>query len=151
MSALSMPDDAIVGGGQRCIILDRRPVEGGHFPGGARRLHHGVGQPNRLLTGGLDRRQVVRDVDERGALADDLFDSTDALLLEVGIAHRQHLVDQQDVGLQEGGDGEAQPHLHAEGEELDLAVDGVLQPGELDDLVEPLDGSSCGACRARSP
>jgi hypothetical protein len=63
-----------------------------------------------------------------------------ALLLEVGIAHRQHLVDQQDVGLQKGGDGETQAHLHAQREEFDLAVDGVGEPGELDDLIESFVG-----------
>ena len=73
----------------------------------------------------------MRDVEERGAVPHDLFDPPEALLLEVGVADRQHLVDQQDVGLQEGGNGETQPHLHAEGEELDLTVDGVVEPGEL--------------------
>ena len=71
-------------------------------------------------------------------LPDDLTDPLEALLLEVGVAHGQHLVDQQDVGLEEGGDGEAEPHLHAHGVELDLPVDGVAQAGELHDLVEPL-------------
>ena len=84
--------------------------------------------------------EIVGDVDERGAQAHDLFDPPEALLLEIGVAHRQHLVDQQDVGFQERGDGEAQPHLHAEGEELDLAVDGVFEPGELDDLIESFAG-----------
>ena len=82
----------------------------------------------------------MRDVDERRAQAHDLFDPAEALLLEIRVADRQHLVDQEDVGLQEGGDGEAQPHLHAEGEVLDLAVDGVLEPGEFDDLVESFAG-----------
>ena len=84
------------------------------------------------------------DIQQGGARPDDLADALQALLLEVGVAHGQDLVDQQDVGLEIGGDGEAEAHLHADGEELDLAVDGVGQLGELDDLVELLSG-----CRSR--
>ena len=62
--------------------------------------------------------------------------AVDAPLLESGVADGEHLVDEQHVGLEEGGDAEAEPHLHAARVELDLAVDGVLELGELDDLVE---------------
>ncbi len=80
------------------------------------------------------------DVDERGAQAHDLFDSPETLLLEIGVTHRQDLVNQQDVRFQESGDGETEPHLHAEGEILDLAVDRILEPGEFNDLIESFAG-----------
>ena len=59
------------------------------------------------------------------------------------VADREHLVDEQDVGLEVGGDGEAEAHLHAARVELHLAVDGVLELGELDDLVEASRDLAC--------
>jgi hypothetical protein len=58
--------------------------------------------------------------------------------LEVRVPDRQHLVDEQDLAVEVGGDGEAQPHLHAARVVLDLTVDGVLDLGELDDRIEAL-------------
>src|SRR5262249_38837715 len=51
----------------------------------------------------------MRHQDQRGAAAQELLDAMDALLLELEVADREHLVEQQDVGLDVGGDGEAQP------------------------------------------
>ena len=42
------------------------------------------------------------------------------------------------VGLEERGDREPEPHLHAARVELHLPVDRVLELGERDDLVEAL-------------
>ena len=36
----------------------------------------------------------------------------DALLLEVGVADREHLVDEQQVGVDVGHHRESEPHLH---------------------------------------
>ena len=59
----------------------------------------------------------------------------EALSLELLVAHRQHLVDEQDVGLHVHGDGEAETHVHAAGVVLDGVVDELGQPAELDDLL----------------
>ena len=68
------------------------------------------------------------------------LDPVDALALEALVAHRQDLVDHQDVGVDVDGHGEAQPHVHARRVELDRAVDELLELGEVDDGVEdPVD------------
>ena len=59
-----------------------------------------------------------------------------ALALKLGVADRQHLVDDQDLRLQVRGHRERQPHVHAARVALDRRVDEPLDPGELDDLVE---------------
>ncbi len=61
----------------------------------------------------------------------------EAFLLESGVAHRQHLVHQQDLGVAVDGHGEAQAHVHAGGVALHRGVDEVPQLGEGHDLIEP--------------
>ena len=64
----------------------------------------------------------------------------DAALLEIGVADREDLVEQQDVGIEVRRDGEAQPHVHARRVVLDRHVDEVGEPGILDDrIVDALD------------
>ena len=58
------------------------------------------------------------------------------LLLELRIADGEHLVDDQDFRLQMRRHREGEPHLHAAGIALDRRVDELLDPGEVDDLVE---------------
>ena len=41
-----------------------------------------------------------------------LLEHLDALLLEVGVAHGEHLVDEQQVGVDVGHHRESEPHLH---------------------------------------
>ena len=43
----------------------------------------------------------------------DLVHLAQALLLELGVADRQHLVDDQDFRLEMRGDGEGEAHIHA--------------------------------------
>ncbi len=59
-----------------------------------------------------------------------------ALALELGVAHRQHLVHHQDLRLQMGGHREGQAQVHAAGIALDGRVDELLHFGEVHDLVE---------------
>ena len=56
---------------------------------------------------------AVGDEQDRLALLLDLLDAVEALLLEDLVADGEHLVDQQDVGVDVDGHGEAQPHVHA--------------------------------------
>jgi hypothetical protein len=78
----------------------------------------------------------VGDEHHRGPLGEHGPHAVEALLLEGGVADGQDLVDQQHVGLGEGGDGEPEPHVHAARVELDLPVDGRLELAEGHDLVE---------------
>ena len=75
----------------------------------------------------------------------------EALLLELGVADRQHLVDDQDFRLQVRGHGERQPHVHAAGIVLDRRVEELLDLGEGDDLVELAVGSRRGVMPRIAP
>ena len=59
----------------------------------------------------------------------------EALALEGGVADRQHLVDEQDVGAGARGHREGDAHLHARGVVLELLVHRALELGERDDVV----------------
>ena len=78
--------------------LRRRPVE--HHPSGVEHDH--------ALTHALDRPGVVGDQDHGGAAGDLLGDAAQALALEGLVADGEDLVDQEDVGVEEGGDREAE-------------------------------------------
>ena len=62
--------------------------------------------------------------------------SPEAPLLEGLVADAEHLVDEQDLGLEERRDGECQPHVHAARVPLHRRVDEPLHLGEPDDVVE---------------
>ena len=66
----------------------------------------------------------------------DLRHLAEALLLELGVADGEHLVDDQDLGFQMRRDGEGEPHIHARRVALDRRVEKFLDLGEGDDLVE---------------
>src|SRR5258708_839343 len=58
-----------------------------------------------------------------------------ASLPERGIAHGQDLVEQDDRGIDRGGDGECQPGHHAGGVGAERQIDELSETGELNDLV----------------
>ena len=117
-------------------MLERLAVRTEHVADWSVLLDPPAVEPDGPLGDALDRGEVVRDEHEGGAGREHRPHAIDAALLEPGVADGEHLVDEQHVGLEEGRDAEAEPHLHAARVELDLAVDGVLELGELDDVVE---------------
>ena len=60
----------------------------------------------------------------------------EAALLELGVADREHLVDEQDLRLEMRGDREREAHVHSARVALHRRVDEPSDAGELDDLVE---------------
>ena len=64
------------------------------------------------------------------------FDLAEAFLLELGVADREHLVDDQDLGFEMRGDGKGETHIHAGRVALDRGVEKFLDLGKGDDLVE---------------
>ena len=76
------------------------------------------------------------DDDDRAALVLELVHAVEALALERLVADREHLVDEQHVGVDVDGDREAEAHVHARRVVLHLLVDELLELGELDDVVE---------------
>lgn len=47
------------------------------------------------------------------AMGGDVFHLADGFLLELSIADGEDLIDDEDLGLEEGGDGEAETDSHA--------------------------------------
>ncbi len=85
-----------------------------------------------------DLSQPMGGHEDRALLVDvQIAEVGDALAMEVAVAHRQHLVDEEDVEVGVQRDGEAQAHPHARGVGLDRTVEGLLQIGEVDDLRRP--------------
>ena len=76
----------------------------------------------------------------------DLAHLPQRLALEGGVADREHLVDEQDLRLEVGGDGEGEPHRHPARVALHRRVEEALDLGELDDLVEA--GADLGPAHA---
>ena len=76
------------------------------------------------------------DKEDGSSIADDLFHSLHAAILKLLIPDRENLVDDQDLGLQEGGHRERKLHIHAARVALHRGIDEILHTGEGDDLVE---------------
>ena len=74
------------------------------------------------------------DEDDRFAVAAELVDLVETLGHKRGVADRQYLVDEQDVGADVDGDGKPQTHIHAGRVALDRMVDKLLELGEIDDF-----------------
>src|SRR5215467_5569174 len=63
-----------------------------------------------------------------------------ALALEVRVADRQHLIDQQDLGIEMHSHGKGQPHIHPRREVLDRCLHEIGELAEFDDrVVVPVD------------
>ena len=93
-------------------------------------------EPQRPLAEPADRTQVVRHEDDRPAGALQVLHPADAAALELRVADGERLVDDEDVGLEVGRDGERQPQPHPRGVALQRRVEEALDPGEGGDLVE---------------
>src|SRR3990172_8382083 len=108
--------------------------------------HHGCRRPlidkmaiideQDALTELLDHRHYVANDDDRDALSLELVHLRQALVLEMGVADGQDLVDEQYFRVAVHGHGEAQAHVHAGGVALHRGIDEVPQLGEADHLVE---------------
>ena len=91
---------------------------------------------HRAIAEALDGVHVVGDEHDRPALALESEELLEALLLEGGIADREHLVDQQDLGFNLDRGGKGQAHEHSRGVVLELEVDELLEFGKRDHGVE---------------
>ena len=78
----------------------------------------------------------MTDEQNRPTAARDLAHSADAPLLECLIADAEHFIDEEDLRLEERGNCESQPHVHAARVPLDRRVDEAFHLGEPDDVVE---------------
>ena len=78
----------------------------------------------------------MRDEHDRASRLLEGEDAAEALALERLVADREDLVEEEDVGVEERRDREAEAHRHPGRVRPDGAVDRVLELGEGDDLVE---------------
>ena len=85
----------------------------------------------------FDVIQRMRDQQQRAAIGEVTLHPRDAFVLERFIAHREHFVGDQQIGLQRRHQREAETHHHAAGVGLDRRVNVLADVGEGDDLVEP--------------
>jgi hypothetical protein len=90
-----------------------------------------------LVTQVTDRPQTVRDDDDRLPGRAHVVDLLQAALLELRVAHCEHFVDEEDVGIDVDRDREPESYVHARRVVLHRRVDELLDAGEADDLVEP--------------
>jgi hypothetical protein len=106
--------------------LARRPVEG---DAAALEEHGALAEP-------LHGHGVVRNEHDRASRLLEGEDAAEALSLERLVADGKDLVEEKDVGVEEGRDREAEAHRHPGRVRPDRPVDRVLELGEGDDLVE---------------
>ena len=81
-----------------------------------------------------DRRSAVGDEEDGRAGVVEAAQALLALLGEGGVAHRQDLVEDEDLRQPGGGDREAEPGEHARGVVADRRADEVAEAAEVDDL-----------------
>jgi hypothetical protein len=87
---------------------------------------------------------VIVAAEEHGALLLEAAQPPEALLLEVGVAHRQRLVDDEHVRVHMRDHREGEAHGHARGVGLHRLVDELADVGEGEDLGEPAPPSPPG-------
>ena len=80
----------------------------------------------------------MRHEQHRASLLAQACELVEALLLERGVPDGEHLVDQQDVGVDLDGGGECEPNVHPRRVVLQLEIDELLELGERQDVVETL-------------
>ena len=110
-------------------------VGAGHRSGRAGLPEPAVVQPGGGVAQALHQRHAVGDEHDRHPAAAQLVQVVEAAALELLVAHRDDLVDDQDLRVEVDRDGEAEPDIHPAGVDLDRSVDEVAQPGEVDDAV----------------
>ena len=105
--------------------------------GSIRIFRPAVLQQHRPAAEPLHRVHVVAHEKHRPTVAArNVRHATQTLLLELGVAHREHLVHDQHLGLEVRRDREGEPHLHAARVPLDWGVEEGPDIGEGHDLVE---------------
>ena len=103
-------------------------------PDGPEHARRRARPPRRRWPGSEPER--VRHDDDRASLGAEVGEPLVAPPLELLVADGQHLVDEQDVGVDVDGHREAEAHVHPRRVVLHRGVDEALEPGELDDVVE---------------
>ena len=120
-------------GPQFFSLLDQSHVLIGHLSRRPPPDNFRVVQDQGLVADVADALDVVSDIDYGPALFLKLPDLADALMLEVGVPHRQDFIHQQDIRIEVDGDREGQADVHAVGVSMNRLVDELPDLGELED------------------
>src|SRR5205823_908222 len=93
-------------------------------------------QQERAIAELQDPAQVVRHEQHSAPCATDALHPAERTTLEIRVADGQHLVDDQDLGLEMSCYGEREPYVHAARVALYRGVDELPDTGKLDDRIE---------------
>ncbi len=119
-------------------VADNRGVVGLADGLGVSDLFHSAGfEPDHPFAEVHDCGGVVAD-EEDGSGLTKCSEEAHAFLLEESVANGECLVDDEDVGIDVGDDGEGEPNVHAAGVSFDGLIDVVADVGESGDAVEAL-------------
>src|SRR5258705_195888 len=86
-------------------------------------------------SGDPNRRQVVRNIKNGPPLNASILHLAEAFHLKSDVTNRQHFIDDKDLRLQMGGNGEGQPNVHAAAVTLHRGVQKRLNLSKSDNLV----------------
>src|SRR6516164_8411614 len=79
---------------------------------GSARDHLAMVQEEYAAAQALDGIEIVGDEEDGSALDVQLVDSVETLRLKIRISDRQHLIEQEDVGLEVGSNRKAKADVH---------------------------------------
>lgn len=125
----------IVHGGWR---RSRLFAVGGHdFGGWSVGMDHPVAEPDGSVAVGFDEFELMADEQEDAGSVDQVLHALSGLFDPVDVANAEDLIEQEDLGVNIGGDGEGEALLHAAGEVFDGGVLESVEFGEVEDSVGP--------------
>ena len=78
----------------------------------------------------------MADNQDSSAKSSDIFHFAETFFLKLGIPHRQHFIDDENLRIEVRGDGEGKPDIHAAGVALDRRVNEFFDSGKSDDFIE---------------
>ena len=118
-----------------CGSSRRPPMSGGSARRPPARSIHGdaaVLHEDRAVAELRDGLHVVRDEQDRASVRTEVLHAAEAPPLELRVTDCEHLVDEQDLGLEMRSDRERESHVHAARVALHGRVEEPLDPRELD-------------------
>ncbi len=122
-----------------------------HFFDGTVHAQVALFDPDGALADALDLLDGVGDEQYRDVAGfDEMLDALLAFLLEEDVAYRERLVDDQDVGFGDGGDGKGDAGHHAAGVILERHIHKVVKLGKINDLVQVLVDELLGVAQKRA-
>src|SRR5208337_1558518 len=82
-----------------------------------------------------NQRHAVRDENDGLSGLAEVLDAREALLLESGIANSEDFINDEDLRVHFGSNGECEPRVHARGILLHWCIDEITNFGEVDDTL----------------